>query len=97
MKFSHTFGIQKTQAELDFVDIDLERDMPLFVDPFALSIRRDQWSYHCTQHIVSFFQAAIDAIHGDDHDRARRLLTNLSEPNARRALVFRPINQVDVG
>jgi hypothetical protein len=69
---------------LDFVDVDLERDLPLFVDPFAFSIKQDEWSYRCTQHIVSFFQAVIDAIYRGDHDRAKRLLTNLSEPNETR-------------
>lgn len=84
MRFSQAFSLRKEQAELDFVDIDLEKDLPLFVDPFALSIRKDKWSYYCTQHIVSFFQTAIDAIHADDHDRAKRVLTNLSEPNETR-------------
>jgi hypothetical protein len=81
MRFSEAFEIGKRQAALDFVDIDLERDLPLYVDPFALSIRHDEWSRRCTQHIVSFFQTAIDAIHANDHARATRVLTNLSEPN----------------
>jgi hypothetical protein len=84
MRFSQAFCIDKTQAELDFVDIDLRRDIPLFVDPFAFSIRKDDWSDRCTQHIVSFFQTVINAIHSGDHDRAQRLLTNLSEPNETR-------------
>src|ERR1700730_17502692 len=84
MRFSQAFSLRKEQAELDFVDIDLEKDLPLFVDPFALSIRKDEWSYYCTQHIVSFFQTAIDAIRADDHDRAKGVLTNLSEPNETR-------------
>ncbi len=81
MRFSEAFSLNKTQAELDFVDIDLDWDTPLYVDPFALSIRKDAWSTRCTQHVVSFFQTAIDAIHAGDHDRAKAVLTNLSEPN----------------
>ena len=84
MRFSQAFGLSKTQAELDFVDIDLEGDTPLYLDPFALSIRKDAWSMRCTQHIVSFFQTAIDAIHSGDHDRAKAVLSNLSEPNETR-------------
>lgn len=84
MRFSQAFGLNKMQAELDFVDIDLEGDTPLYVDPFALSIRKDNWSIRCTQHVVSFFQTAIDAIHSGDHDRAKAVLTNLSEPNETR-------------
>jgi hypothetical protein len=29
---------------LDFVEGDLEKDLPLFVDRFALSIVKDEWS-----------------------------------------------------
>lgn len=84
MKVSKAFGLKRTQAELDFVDVELDEDTPLFVDPFALSIRKDDWSYRCTQHVVSFFQAAISAVHSGNHDRARQILTNLSEPNETR-------------
>lgn len=81
MKFSDAFGLKKTQAELDFVDIDLEGDTPLYVDPFALSIRKDAWSTRCTQQLVSFFQTIITALSHGDHDRAKMVLTNLDEPN----------------
>jgi hypothetical protein len=84
MRFSQAFNLSKTQAELDFVDINLEGDTPLYLDPFALSIRKDEWSMRCTLHIVSFFQNAIDAIHAGDHERAKAVLTNLSEPNETR-------------
>jgi hypothetical protein len=84
MRFSEAFDLHKTQAQLDFVDVELDGDTPLFLDPFALSIRKDAWSYECTQHLLSFFQAAIDAIHAEDVDRARHVLSHLSEPNETR-------------
>lgn len=84
MRFSQAFNLRKTQAELDFVDINLEGDTPLYIDPFAISIRKDEWSMRCTLHIVSFFQNAIDSIHAGDHERAKAVLTNLSEPNETR-------------
>lgn len=34
MKISEIYNLQKSQAELDFVDIDVTKDLPLFVDPF---------------------------------------------------------------
>jgi hypothetical protein len=42
--FSAAFGLTKSQPELDFVDVDLDADYALHVDPFALSQRRDEWS-----------------------------------------------------
>ena len=74
----------KIQAELDFVDIELNGDTPLYVDPFALSIRKDDWSMRCTRHIVSFFQSALSAIHRDDEQLAHSILSNLAEPNETR-------------
>ena len=44
MKISEIYNLQKSQAELDFVDIDVTKDLPLFVDPFFLSKREDAWS-----------------------------------------------------
>jgi len=36
-RFSQVFKLKKSQAELDFVDVPVNADIPLFVDPFALS------------------------------------------------------------
>jgi hypothetical protein len=45
--FSQTFALHKTQAELDFVDVPVDADIPLFVDPFAISQRTDPLSQSC--------------------------------------------------
>lgn len=50
-RFSAVFGIEASQAGLDFVDVELSTDMPLFVDPYAIQIRRDEWSDKCGDHI----------------------------------------------
>ncbi len=79
--FSQFFGINLDQSQLDFIDITAESDTPLFIDPFALSIRQDSWSERCHLHITHFFQTALDNIRAGNHDRARELLNGLSEPN----------------
>ena len=79
--FSQIFGLELEQPQLDFVDIIPEADTPLFIDPFALSIRSDSWSEKCHIHITHFFQTALDHIRVGHERRARELLNGLSEPN----------------
>ncbi|MEN3351332.1 MAG: hypothetical protein V7632_4967, partial [Bradyrhizobium sp.] len=79
MDFSRFFSLSKAQAELDFVNVDPERDTRVFVDPYALEVKDDQWSNRCADHIRSFFHAVLHAIRNGDDDRAMHLLSNLHE------------------
>jgi hypothetical protein len=83
-KFSEAFNIAKTQPELDFVDVSLNTDNRLFVDPFALSQKLDRWSNDAHHTVVTFFQFIIDNIRQGHEDRARELLLHLREPNETR-------------
>lgn len=80
-RFSKIFGINLEQAQLDFVDITPARDTPLFIDPFAISLKQDQWSEACHRHITHFFQSALDNIRAGRAVEARAMLNGLSEPN----------------
>jgi len=81
MKFSEIFSIGLEQPQLDFVDIAPSEDTPLFIDPFAISLKGDEWSETCHQHITHFFQTALDHIRAGRAEQARALLNGLSEPN----------------
>lgn len=81
MKFTESFELEFEQAELDFVDVDVDRDTPLFIDPFAFSQLEDEWSIACHNSIVSFFDTALNLIRAGDERRAKALLNNLHEPN----------------
>lgn len=80
-RISKIFGLGLKQAQLDFVDIDPKKDTPLFIDPFALSIRGDPWSETCHQYITSFFQTALDHIRASRQARVKQMFDGLSEPN----------------
>lgn len=82
--FSKYFGLGKSQGELDFVDVQLNRDIALFLDPFAISQRPDRWSQDCHAHLLAFFQKVADYIRASRHDEARQLLAHLREPNETR-------------
>ena len=80
--FSEYFGLKKSQHELDFVDVPTNRgDIPLFIDPYAISKRNDFWSIDCHNIIVSFFQGIIDQIRQGNSRKAKYMLSGLREPN----------------
>ena len=80
-RFSEVFGIGLDQSQLDFVDVSPDIDTPLFIDPFAISMKNDAWSENCHRHITHFFQTALDCIRAGEGPKARALLNGLSEPN----------------
>jgi len=80
-KFSTLFGLSNSQASLDFVDVDLSTDTPLYIDPYAIQIRQDAWSDRCGDHIRSYFSELLGALRRDDTARANHLLSHLHEPN----------------
>ena len=81
IRFSDYFNLGKSQAELDFVDIPLDTDIKLYVDPYALSIENDLWFIECNNLVVDYFQLVINSIMSKELQTAKRLLSNLHEPN----------------
>lgn len=81
MKISQTFKLNKSQAELDFVDIDINEDIPLFIDPFFISIRSDNWSIQVSRTIKNFFQKVINLIIQNKISEGKELFKYLQEPN----------------
>lgn len=91
MRFSRHFGIELDQSSLDFVDIELDSDTELYVDPYAIATRRDEWSFECAALVNRFFQEIINAIRAGNEARAMALLSNLHEPNETRLGLSRGI------
>lgn len=81
MKISELFKLEVGQRELDFVDIDPDRDLRVFLDPHFLALRTDRFSIEATSTIRSFFVRLLDAIRADDDVAALELLQYLHEPN----------------
>ena len=81
MKISEVFGLNRSQAELDFVDVDVNRDFPLFLDPHFLAQRTDPWSIRASQTIRSFFSYFIGLLSQGEEEEARALFDHLHEPN----------------
>lgn len=83
-RVSDYFSLNRTQPTLDFVDVDLERDLKVFVDPRALRLLKTDWGEDCVALVQDFFKAVMDAIRQEDHERAQALLRTLTEPNETR-------------
>lgn len=72
MKISEYFNLNRKQNELDFVDIDIDNDMPLFIDPYFLSIRTDRWSKSANNTLESFFQYILGQFEVGKIDEVKR-------------------------
>ena len=83
IKFSEYFKLEKNQLVLDFVYVFIAGDIPLFVDPFFISRRNDEWSINATEEIRCFFQKIIENINSNPK-LCRYMLANLNEPNETR-------------
>ncbi|MCA2438576.1 MULTISPECIES: hypothetical protein [Vibrio] len=81
MKISEIFNLGTTQFEVDFVDIDIDTDTPLFVDPFFLGTRPDFLSTEASRTLRSFFQTFVSLVRTGSEAQARSLFNNLHEPN----------------
>ncbi len=81
MLFSQAFNIGKSQPELDFVDIDVDLDFPLYFDPSTFLDGDDEFSKDCADDIYDFFDAVMEAIRQGDRHRGVELLAALREPN----------------
>ncbi|MDQ3712710.1 MAG: hypothetical protein M3388_10890 [Acidobacteriota bacterium] len=81
MKITQVSNINKTQYELDFVDIDIAVDNSLFIDPYFLSQRNDYWAINASRTIKSFFQYIVTLISNGNLSEAKDLFSHLGEPN----------------
>lgn len=82
MKLTEIYRLEKTQAEIDFVDIDPQQDTPLFLDPHFLGKRTDRWSIEASLTLKCFFQKLVDLIRNDENEAAKKMFDFLHEPNS---------------
>lgn len=81
MRVSEHFHLKRTQPTLDFVDVNINGDVRVFVDPRALRCLPSKWGATCVYLVQNFFRSVLEAIRKKEHDRARGLLRVLREPN----------------
>jgi hypothetical protein len=84
MKIIRHLNLGVTQHEIDFIDIDIDNDTPLFIDPHFLATRTDSWSKDATRSIRSFFRHFLTLVRSEERDKALELFRYLREPNETR-------------
>jgi hypothetical protein len=81
MRVSKHYRLKRTQAELDFVDVPLNTDLAVFVEPAAIKSLETPWSNQCVALLQDFFSHVLASVRAGDKHTAVRLLSSLSERN----------------
>jgi hypothetical protein len=82
VRVSEYFNLGRSQSSLDFVDVDIENDTSVFIEPGAIRQLPDDWGAQCEEMLASFFDSVLDAIRARDHARVDYLVRGpLSEPD----------------
>lgn len=81
MRFSEYFGLNRSQAYLDFVDVPLDTDLQVFVEPGAIKSLQSPWGNELSSLLQTFFETVLRLILDGDHTRAQGLLSSLNERN----------------
>lgn len=81
MRVSQFYSLGKRQSSLEFLDVDIEKDTPLFINARALRLLKSDFGDHCADMIQSYFSELLDAAKIGNANRAIYLLSQLKEPN----------------
>jgi hypothetical protein len=81
MHVTELYRLERTQAEVDFVDVDVSTDNRIFIDPRAIRPQKGGLQEGCVACLVSFFSEVLDAIRLGLPEEVRRLMRYLGEPN----------------
>lgn len=81
MKISEYFDLEKTQYELDFVDIDTDKDMCLFLDPYFISKQEFPLAEEAYKSLKCFFELLLQLLKQGKVDAAGELFAHLGESN----------------
>jgi hypothetical protein len=81
MRVSEYYKIDRSQGALDFVDVDITDDVPVYIDPGMIRHLPDDWGKECLLMLTTFFDSVLDAVRSNDKQRVKYLLGHLGEPN----------------
>ncbi|MDA2440698.1 hypothetical protein ACTFO8_29115 [Bacillus cereus group sp. MYBK65-1] len=81
MKITEHFNLNLTQEQLEFVNVDTERDARLFIDPCWIHIKEGNWFREASATLYGFFDHIISLYEENRREEARELFNCAHEPN----------------
>ncbi|NTU50493.1 MAG: hypothetical protein HGA87_06430 [Desulfobulbaceae bacterium] len=81
MRVSEYFKLGRQQPYLDFIDVPLDTDIEVFVDPSALRSLESAWGRECTSLVQHYFDTVLMLIKSGNDSQAKALLSCLNERN----------------
>jgi hypothetical protein len=81
LRISEYYKLGRSQSTLDFVDVDVKKDTPLFISPKALTMLPSEFGDECVHLVQSFFHKVLELIKDGQDAEAESLLSVLREPN----------------
>lgn len=81
MKISELYQLEKSQCELDFVDIDPSIDTPLFLDPYFISKCDFPFAEKAHYSIQTYFEYLLSLLRGGSISEASEVFSHLNESN----------------
>lgn len=84
MNISNNYSLGLTQSKLDFVDVRLERDNKLFVDPRLIELSKKPIVAKMQNQLKIFLAELLDQIKANNERNVKYLLSGLGEPKETR-------------
>lgn len=75
------YKLNRSQSELDFIDIDINKDIPLFIDPYRISKLSGPFIDEANGIINNYFSYLIELLAAGKYQEARSIFINLNEVN----------------
>ncbi len=81
VRVSELFDLGTSQGGLDFVDVDVAGDTPVYIDPRAIRTQEGDWAESCVGLLQSYFESLLEAVRNGEAGQIAYLLMPTFEPN----------------
>jgi len=80
-RISEHFNLGRDQTTLDFVDVPIGNDTPVFLDPSRLRAMGSEWASECNSLLQHFFEMLLEHVKAGNKRDGVSMIESLSEKN----------------